>query len=100
MSKVSEERRNWLEEVKADAEALTRSRLAVDLPKVEQEVADRQAKKEKVKEAREAGVKHADVPPTQPVESDGQPDQGPLATDDTKKTKVDEKSADEGKGKK
>ncbi|HJQ07991.1 MAG TPA: hypothetical protein VJ836_00755 [Candidatus Saccharimonadales bacterium] len=75
MSKVSEEKRNWLEEVKADAEALTRARLAVDLPKMEQEVAARESKK---KEAREAGIEHADVPPTQPVTSDGQPDQGPI----------------------
>jgi hypothetical protein len=77
MSKVSEERRNWLEEVKADSEALTRQRLAVDLPKMEQEVAARQ-EKEKIKEARAAGVMNANVPPTQPIVSDGQPDQGEL----------------------
>lgn len=75
MSKVAEEKRNWLEEVKADAEALTRARLSADLPKMEQEVAARESKK---REAREAGVMHADVPPTQAVSSDGQPDQGAI----------------------
>lgn len=74
MSKVAEEKRNWLEDVKADAEALTRRRLEEDLPKVEQELAARKASEKKA--AQEAGVKFADVPPTQPVESDGRPDQG------------------------
>lgn len=77
MSKVAEEKRNWLEEVKADAEALTRARLQADLPKMEQEVAARESKK---KEARRAGVEFADVPPTQAVVSDGQPDQGAIGS--------------------
>jgi hypothetical protein len=38
MSKVAEQKRNWLDQVKADAEEITRARLAVDLPKMEQEI--------------------------------------------------------------
>lgn len=85
MSKVAEEKRNWLEEVKADSEALTRKRLQEELPKMEQEVAARQSRKNEIKEAREAGVKFANVPPTQPIESDGQPDQGEIMGPDGNK---------------
>jgi hypothetical protein len=38
MSKVAEQKRNWLDQVKADAEAITRKRLAEDLPKMEREL--------------------------------------------------------------
>ena len=34
MSVVAEAKKNWLDQVKADAEKLTRERLAVDLPKL------------------------------------------------------------------
>jgi hypothetical protein len=50
MSRVSEERRNWLEQVKLDAEALTRKRLEDELPKLEREVEARQAKKKEAEE--------------------------------------------------
>jgi hypothetical protein len=35
MSLVADAKKNWLDQVKADAEALTRKRLAEDLPKLE-----------------------------------------------------------------
>lgn len=35
MSVVAEAKKNWLDQVKADAIELTRQRLAVDLPKLE-----------------------------------------------------------------
>lgn len=58
MSKVSEFRRSWLEQVKVDAEELTRKRLADELPELEQKVearmADKQAKEEAPAEPEEA----------------------------------------------
>lgn len=56
MSVVSEYRRNWMEEVKADAEAATRARLEAELPKLKEKVQQAQAAKAApaVKEGKEA----------------------------------------------
>lgn len=50
MSKVAEQKRNWLDQVKADAEAITRKRLAEDLPKMEQELEAMNPQTSKTKE--------------------------------------------------
>jgi hypothetical protein len=67
---------SWLEQVKADAVALTEQRLKNELPQLEREVKAQSRKKAE------------DLEPSQPVGgSDGRPDQGPIEEVDSSKKK-------------
>lgn len=50
MSDIGQEKQSWLEQVKRDAEEITRARLAVEIPKLEAQEAARVAAKEEITE--------------------------------------------------
>jgi hypothetical protein len=72
MSTFSDEKLNWLDQVKLDAEAITKQRLEAELPVAEAQVKARKASKP--------------TEPSQPLpgQSDGSPDQGAIEEADKK----------------
>lgn len=66
MSEIAKEKHNWLNEVKEEAERLTRERLAVELPKLKAQAEERAAAKRETTDHSVASFDGAVPQPPQP----------------------------------
>lgn len=84
MSQYSEQRLNWLDQVKADAEAITEKRLLDENPELK-ESGDARRERFAVQRGEKAAPKAPEPSQPLPGDSDGQPDQGAIEEPSTTK---------------